>query len=333
MTAAAVPAPAPATHALVLREGWLLLRVAAIARVGEVCSLGLVSPTGETLPSFTPGSHVVVEAGGRSNAYSLTGAFLDPDAYEISVLRIAGGQGGSRWIHELKIGDGLAVSPPRSGFAPVPKARHHVLVAAGIGITPILSHARAAHLYGRSFEVVYGYARGPGAKAPHLEELRGLCGPDRVRIARGREQLLAMLRERLADQPLGAVLFICGPGPMMEDAQALAAGLGWPPQRIHCERFSIPALDPGTPFSVRLRRSGRRVRVESGVSLLEALEAAAVPVANLCRQGVCGECRVTVTEGRPEHRDLFLSDEERAAGDSVMCCVSRARDELLELDL
>lgn len=323
------PAPAPSAAA---RVGWLVLRVADARTFGAVRSLRLVSPTGGTLPSFTPGSHVVIEAGGRCNAYSLTGTFLDPIAYEISILRIADGRGGSRWIHdELKIGERVSVSPPRSGFAPVASARHHVLVAGGIGITPILSLVRAARIYRRSFEVIYAYRS--GRAAAHLGELRALCGPGRLRIAHARDQLVDVLAERLADQPLGSVLFLCGPPAMMESAQTIAARLGWPSQRIHSERFSTESLDPGTPFTVRLRRAGRQLRVESGVSLLEALEAAAVPVPNLCRQGVCGECRVAVTEGSPEHRDVFLSEEERAAGDSVMCCVSRARGELLELDL
>jgi ferredoxin len=120
---------------------------------------------------------------------------------------------------------------------------------------------------------------------------------------------------------------------MIETLRTITAELGWPAQRIHVERFSTAALDPGEPFTARLARSGREVLVESGVSLLEALQGSSVEVPYLCRQGVCGECRVPVTAGRPRHRDLFLTDEERDAGDSIMCCVSRSRDPVLELDL
>ncbi|MHB8689712.1 MAG: PDR/VanB family oxidoreductase [Solirubrobacteraceae bacterium] len=314
------------------REGWFTLRVAAAERAGDVRHITLVSGTGETLPSFTPGSHVVLETGERTNAYSLTGEFIDPPAYEISVLKLADGSGGSRWLHEaLEVGDDVHVSPPRSAFAPVAAAKHHVLIAGGIGITPLLSHVRAARLYGRSFEVIYAHRS--GSEPPLLDELMRLCGPDCLRVAAGREALATAVGECLADQPLGAVLFLCGPGAMMEAVQATATRLGWPAQRIHVERFSTDALDPGEPFTATLTRSGRQLTVESGVSLLEALEAIGMEVPFLCRQGVCGECRVTVTAGRPLHRDLFLSDEEKEACDSVMCCVSRAVGDRMELDL
>ena len=325
-------ASSPLAPSAAVREGWLILRVAGVSTAGRVRTLRLVSLTGDTLPSFTPGSHIVVEAGGRTNAYSLTGDFLEPIAYEISVLRIPDGNGGSRWIHDdLDVGQELSVSPPRSAFPPVASAQHHVLVAGGIGITPILSHIRAARLYHRSFEVIYAHRH--DAEVPRLRELRALCGPDRLELAQGRAQVTARLRKRLAEQPLGSVLLICGPGPMMEATETIATELGWPSQRIHTERFSTEALDPGSPFTVKLARSGRQLLVPSGVSLLEALEAAEVPVPNLCRRGVCGECRVAVKAGRPEHRDLFLSDEERTANDSLMCCVSRAHDAVLELEL
>jgi ferredoxin-NADP reductase len=305
----------------------LRLRVAAAQTTGRVRSLRLVAPSGAPLPSFTPGSHVIVEAGGRRNAYSLTGDFLSPAAYRISVLREHDGHGGSGWLHDaLSPGDELVVSRPRSLFAPVATARHHVLIAGGIGVTPLLSHVRAARLYGRSFEVIQGGSALVG-------ELRALCGDGRLRRANGRVELLEAVRERLLDQPLGTAVYVCGPGAMIDAVVALAVELGWPAERLHVERFAAAALDPGTPFAVSLARSGRRLSVPSGVSLLEVLEAEGVPVANMCRQGVCGECRVRVVAGRPAHRDLYLSEEEREAGDSVMCCVSRAHDDHLELDL
>jgi ferredoxin-NADP reductase len=311
---------------------WPRLRVAGAATSGEVRTLRLVAPDRASLPSFTPGSHVVVEVGERANAYSLIGGFIEPTAYEISVLRLPDGRGGSARLHEqVSVGDELAVSPPRSAFAPIASARHHMLVAGGIGITPILSHVRAARLFGRSFEVLYAHRA--GASAPLVDELTAVCGTERLRIVEGRDALAASARARLAEQPLGSVLYLCGPLGMIETLQTIATELGWPGERIHVERFSTAALEPGEPFTARLARSGRELRVPPGVSLLEALEAGAVEVPYLCRQGVCGECRVGVTAGRPQHRDLFLSDEERDAGDSIMCCVSRSHDPILELDL
>lgn len=313
------------------RDERLVLVVTAIERSArDVATIRMVDRRGDLLPSFTPGSHVVVECGGRRNAYSLVGDFLRPTEYAISVLRLEDGEGGSRWLHdEVAVGDELLVAPPRSAFAPVTAARHHVLVAGGIGITPLVSHARASVLYGRSFELLYAHRRGAGA---HVDELRALCG-ERLTCVLSSDRLMGGVRAALADRPLGTVLYVCGPGPMIDAVLGVARELGWPDGRLHTERFSVGALDPGRPFTARLAASGRALRVASGVSLLEVLEGAGLDVPSMCRQGVCGECRVGVRGGRPEHRDLFLSPDEREAGDSVMCCVSRSHDDVLELDL
>lgn len=296
---------------------------------GAVRHLSLAPADGGALASFTPGSHVIVQAGERANAYSLTGEFLDPPSYEISVLASPGGTG-SRWLHDrVEVGDRVEVSAPRSTFAPLSRARHHVLVGGGIGITPILSHARAAVRYGRSFEVIYAHR--PDQRA-HLDELGALCG-DRLATVPNRRALGALLGTRLAAQPLGSVLYVCGPQAMLASVTERAAALGWPGERILSETFGLGSLAPGAPFTATLRRSGRRIRVGAGVSLLQALEADGIAVPNLCRQGVCGECRVAVTAGRPQHRDLYLSEPERDAGDCLMACVSRAEDDELELAL
>ncbi len=305
------------------------LIVTAARHTGGVRHLSLAAGDGAPLASFTPGSHITVEAGGRCNAYSLTGEYLNPRTYDISVLATPDGTG-SRWLHErVEVGDRLMVSPPRSAFAPVAAARHHVLVAGGIGVTPILSHVRAAVRHQRSFEVLYAHRSDQPA---HLEDLIALCGP-RLATVTDRHELISRLRLRLSSQPLGTVLSLCGPAAMMASVVELAGSLGWPGQRILTEAFGVDVLDPGQPFTARLRRSGRRIPVASGVSLLEALEADGVRVPNMCRQGVCGECRVPVAAGRPEHRDLYLSDDERAAGDCLMACVSRCDGDLLELNL
>jgi ferredoxin len=144
---------------------------------------------------------------------------------------------------------------------------------------------------------------------------------------------LADLDPALASQPFGTHLYICGPALFTDDVVAAAVAHGWPASRIHLERFGIDALDPGEPFEVALTASGGSLVVESGVSLLEALEARGHNIPNLCRQGVCGECRVPVAGGAVAHRDLFLSDADKAAGDSMMSCVSRAAGERIELSL
>uniref|UniRef100_UPI003555E938 PDR/VanB family oxidoreductase n=1 Tax=Rhodococcus qingshengii TaxID=334542 RepID=UPI003555E938 len=302
--------------------------------VRELCpgvrQLVLTHPAGAALPSFVPGSNISIEwAPGRWNSYSLTGPSLEPDHYAISVRRDNNGQGGSRWVHELGSGDVVTVSTPVSAFAPVLTARHHILVAGGIGITPILSHVRAALEWDRSFEVLYTFRSGSGA---HVEELLDMCA-DRTSIVHSAQALRAALESALSDRPLGSHLYSCGPLPMIDTVQQLAQQAGWHGQRVHSEAFGVGPLDAGQPFAAKLGRSGMLVPVPSGVSLLEALLSKGIEVPNLCRQGVCGECKLPVRGGSIDHRDLYLTDDDKAAGDCIMPCVSRAAGDLVELDL
>lgn len=296
-----------------------------------VRTVTLARPDGGVLPSFTPGSHIVIHCGpgGPANAYSLTSDSVAPCEYVVSVLECPGGAGGSRWIHhELAVGDNVVTRPPRSAFAPVLRARRHLLIAAGIGITPMISHLRSAQRWGREVQVLYLYREGRGA---YVDEVKALT--DDAQLYTERASFLADLTPALASQPFGAHLYVCGPASFMDDVVSTAATLGWPPSRIHLERFGIDALDPGEPFEVVLSGTGETFVVDSGVSLLEALEARGHDIPNLCRQGVCGECRVPVSSGEILHRDLYLTDADRAARDSMMSCVSRAAGERVKLSL
>jgi len=294
----------------------------------DVRSVTLARPDGTTLPSFTPGSHIVVQCGDVANAYSLTGDSVQPTQYEISVLEHPDGAGGSRWIHALEVGDSVSVLPPRSAFAPVLRARKHLLIAAGIGVTPMISHLRSARQWGRDVELLYVHKPGRGA---HLDDIAALT--DAARIYTRRADFLAVLADVLSTQPFGTHLYVCGPAAFIDDVVAAAVEHGWPQSRIHFERFGVGALDPGEPFIVKLANSGTTITVDSGVSLLEALKANGLDVPNMCRQGVCGECRLTVSGGEIEHRDTYLTDADKAAGDAIMACVSRAASSELELKL
>ncbi|MCF6508941.1 oxidoreductase [Blastococcus sp. MG754426] len=328
MTALSPPAPVEAPGRT--GPGTLLLRVTDVREAAAgIRTVEFVPADGGSLPAHPPGSHLVLHCGDRRNAYSLTGSGIAPESYTISVLLCPDGSGGSRWVHDLVVGDVVAADGPRSAFAPVATARHHLLVAGGIGITPLLSHARAAARWNRDFTLLYGYRPGAGA---HLEELRRLCGR-RLEEHPDLAVFLARIETALAGAPLGTHLYACGPAALLDVVLGTAERLGWPEARVHTERFSAAALDPGAPFEVTLARSGRRLTVPSGVSLLEALEDSGVPVPSMCRQGVCGECRVPVVAGSPLHRDLFLGEAEKAAADSLMCCVSRSTGPTLELDL
>ena len=291
----------------------------------------VLAPTdGGTLPSFTPGSHVAVTwRPGHRNSYSLTGPAIEPGHYSISVRLDRAGHGGSQWIHTLSAGERATVSRPRSAFAPVPDARHHLLVAGGIGVTPVLSHVRAAVQWGRSFEVIYSFRAGFGA---HRDDLAELCG-DRLTTVETPEEFWAHLTPALGRQPIGTHLYTCGPVPMIDAVAGAATGQGWPIQRVHSEPFSSGVAAGGKPFTVRLGRTGTTVPVDADESLLEALLDNGFDVPNMCRQGVCGECRLPVRGGRIDHRDLYLTDEEKAAGDAMMPCVSRAAGAEVELEL
>lgn len=271
--------------------------------------------------SHPPGSHIDVLCGAdergrpRRNSYSLTGDGFRPSHHEISVRL---GTGGSRWMHALRPGDVIESDRPRSGFAPVQTAHHHLLVAAGIGITPILSHARAAETWQRSAEIHYISRNGA-----HADDLRG----HRAHITGSRAEFWSGLD--LTDQPLGTHLYVCGPTPFMDEVVDRAGRAGWPRTRIHTERFgAAPAT--GEAFSVRLSGTGTILRVGEGEALLDALEAAGSDVPSRCRKGVCGECVTRVLSGDPVHQDLHLTDDERRT--SIAPCVSRARG-TLELDL
>jgi len=314
----------------------------------EVRHVVLVDPHGTALTPHEPGAHLVVTttpgglAGGttKRNAYSLTGDGVVPRQYAISVLRkdaptgSGDESGGSVWMHGLGVGDVIEVEGPRSSFAPRHDQRHCLLVAGGIGVTPVLSHARAAARWGGSVEVLYSYRPGHAA---HLDDLRALAETPGVslREAVTVDETLALLRDRLADQPLGTHAYACGPPALLEAYLVAGRAVGWIDERLHLERFSAPALDPGSPFSALIVSSGRRVDVAPGTSLLAALHDAGVVVPSLCRQGVCGECVVPVRSGELEHRDLVLSDVERRAGDRMLSCVSRGARSgaLIEVDL
>jgi len=299
--------------------------VAADDTVPGIRTLTLADPDGAVLPSFTPGSHLVIECANGANAYSLTGETAAPREYVVSVLECPQGRGGSRWLHrELIVGDTVVAHPPRSAFAPVLRARRHLLIAAGIGITPMVSHLRSARRWGREVLLLYVFREGRGA---YVDEIRSLT--EAASFFTDRADFLDELAPTLADQPFGTHAYICGPSQFMDDVVATATRLGWPSSRIHVEHFG-GELAPGDPFEVELSSSGDAFTVESGISLLETLAANGYAIPNLCRQGVCGECRVPVRSGAVVHRDLFLTDAERR--DSMMACVSRGSGRV-ELDL
>jgi dimethylamine monooxygenase subunit B len=294
----------------------------------------LAREDGAPLPAFSAGAHVVVVMPGETrtlrNPYSLMGSSADLSTYDIAVRLSETSRGGSRFMHEA-VGPGsrLAITPPVNLFPLDRVARRHLLLAGGVGITPVAAHVRELMHGAVPFEVHCGarsiehatlalelQALAPAAVTLHLDTPGPAMDVDAI----------------LAGQPLGTHVYVCGPGGMIEGVIAAARAAGWPDSHIHWERFTAPPA--GKPFEVTLSRSGKRVSVPPEMSLLEAIEAAGVDAPFLCRGGACGQCETTVLalDGTLLHHDVYLSDAQKAAGDRIMPCVSRADCRTLVLD-
>lgn len=303
----------------------------------DVRSFELVRADGGALPAFAPGSHIDVRAAeGVVRQYSLCSPPDETASYLIAVKKEPASRGGSRAMHEqVREGSELSISAPRNNFALDPRAGHHLLVAGGIGITPLLSMARHLLREGASFELQY-FSRSIEHTAFHGL----LSGPEfRGRVAfhyaLEPEAVRAYLRKLLWARANGAHLYLCGPRPFMDMVEASAAPT-WPPDAVHLEYFGADPASLSGPrgsFKVRLARSGGEYVVPPDMSIVKALAGHGITIETSCEQGVCGTCLTGLLEGEADHRDVFLTDEERQAGDKLMPCVSRARGEVLVLDL
>lgn len=311
----------------------LKVKVTAINEVAptirEFC---LVPVDGELLP-FSPGSHVVVEMNGAAkvykNAYSLLSDPRDVSAYRIAVRLQDNSRGGSKFMHEqVAVGDELKISPPANLFAPHWPAKKHVLVAGGVGITPFMAYLPELERRGADFELHYLYRSSQtGAYREQLSNRLGNRYFDYDSLGGNRCDLLDVLSNR----KLGTHFYVCGPEALLATVVQVADELGIPDSAIHYEEFAAP--QPGTPFEAEIGATGQVISVGSEETLLEALEAAGIKVPNLCRGGVCGQCQCKVVSGDIEHRDNFLSAQDKAAGRSIMPCVSRSKSPRLVLDI
>lgn len=303
----------------------------------------LTSIDGAPLPEYTPGSHIAIYTGSEATGplvrhYSLisgTGIHDDPrNTYRIAVQREDRG-GGSAFIHaNFEVGTRLEVSIPANNFPLDRRDTHCLLIAGGIGITPIYSMARSLARRNQSFSVVYA-----GRDVDHMayhDELLQVAG-ERVcfHTSGMTDQSKLDLTALLQAQPQGTSVYVCGPAAMVVATQDAARTLGWAEGRVRSELFGTGFSGDEVPFEVFLRRSNRVIPVAKDVTILDALVAAKVDVLWDCRRGECGLCQQTVlsTDGTLVHRDRYLSEEERAACDAMCVCVSRTQGTRLELDL
>jgi tetrachlorobenzoquinone reductase len=317
----------------ILPHAHLDLRLTAISFAADSIHLfELRAPDGACLPPFTAGAHIDIHLpNGTMRQYSLCNSQSERYRYVIGVKRDPASRGGSQFMHEaLRVGTILRVSAPRNNFRLTEDAAHSVFVAGGIGVTPIRCMIDRLRQLGRSWELHYGVRR--RAEAVFLDEFQADGTRLHLHVDEENPGVFLDIAAVVAAAPGNAQLYCCGPAPMLTAFEAAAAAR--PEAYVHVEYFSS-----GTPvaaeggFSVRMAKSGRMVTVPPGQTILDALQAAGVDAPFSCAQGVCGACETRVLEGVPDHRDMILSPQEKAANRTMMICCSGSRTPMLVLDI
>jgi vanillate monooxygenase ferredoxin subunit len=302
----------------------------------NMASFELTDPSGAELPAFSAGSHIdVTLPGGLVRQYSLSNSESERNRYVIGVWKDPNSRGGSRTLHtEVSVGDVLQVGPPRNRFRAPASIKRAVLLARGIGVTPMLSLADHFKAKGVPFELHYVFAlMSPEAFRDTVEQSPYAENTKFYYEARELNQLLDPAAV-LASQPEDAHLFICGVDWWQDPIIKAAGASGWTEERIHVERFTakVEAAALDKVFDVKIASTGAVFKIPGDKTLSGSLEEQGVKIPTSCEQGMCGTCKVKVLEGEVDHRDKRLSTEEREQG-YVLACVSRARSGMLVLDL
>ncbi|MBN9081735.1 MAG: hypothetical protein BGP04_10660 [Rhizobiales bacterium 62-17] len=316
------------------------LKVASIAdATARIKAIELVDPTGSALPAFTAGAHLDIDlpaiGDDEARSYSLLNDPRETHRYVIAVQREENSRGGSEWIHaHLKAGDVLESSEPLNNFALNEAGEHHLLIAGGIGVTPILAMARRLSAMQTPFHIHYCARNRDMAAFVDLFESEF---PDRFTLhldggdpARGLN-----VAQLLQERPSGGHTYVCGPAGLIRAVRETTSH--WPKGSVHYELFrgaedETAPRNTDAPFDIFLQRSGKQFTVPADKSILDVLKAEGFRIKTLCREGVCGTCRTVVVSGGVDHRDDVLTDEERET--EMQICVSRALPgQTLVLDL
>jgi len=316
------------------------VRVAAIVTeaVG-IKSFVLVSPTGGALPRFSAGSHVLVDLpNGLARQYSLCNDPTETHRYRIAVLREPNGRGGSACMHDaVRVGDVLTISTPRNNFPLFKGAASSLLIAGGIGMTPILAMCLDLHRCGQDFRL--HYCTRTIALTAFRDELAASSFAGRVAFHHdgGNPTRGLDVRTLLAPVPDGLHVYCCGPAGLMRAVEQATAH--WSIGRVHFEFFAAgsnaaPSVQPGDcAFEIVIASTGQTLIVPLGRTILDVLNDNGILVENMCREGICGTCITKVLEGVPDHRDQVLDASEKAQNKLITVCCSRARTAKLVLDL
>lgn len=299
----------------------------------DVAAFELVAVDG-VLPTLQPGAHIDVHLpNGLVRQYSVTNGPVETGSYRIGVKLEPESSGGSTLLHDVvREGDVLEISTPRNGFVLRRDRAHTVLIAGGIGLTPLLAMAQSLAHSAQSYEL-HVFARGDDHVA-FADVLESLGDAVTLHLGRSPEETREDLSAILGGDRDGAQVYSCGPPPMLDAVRTIAADAGWHDADVHFEYFDNDLdVDDSTSFEVALARSAVTLQVPAGSTLLDVLRAEGYPMASSCEKGACGTCAVPVLDGEPEHFDVHLTPAERAANDTMLTCVSRAVGERLVLDL
>lgn len=300
--------------------------VSAIVPLNElVTRFEFKRANGDMFPTFSGGAHTVIEMKDgditRLNPYSLMSDPADRTCYAISVRRDDEGRGGSLFMHKsVSVGDEMVLSYPVNLFSLDLRARKHLFIAGGIGITPFLAQIKQLDRSNGHWEL--HYACRSEALGSYVDELTSKHQHN-VHVYYDDQGQLIDLDHLLDGQPLGSHIYVCGPKGMIDWVRKTASEAGWPQEAIHYEEFLAP--QPGKPFEVKLAVSNKTIQVGEHESLLEAIEREGVDAPYLCRGGACGQCETNVIsyDGNFIHRDHWLEDDEHQSGKKIMPCVSR----------
>ncbi|RMV07765.1 PDR/VanB family oxidoreductase [Pseudomonas savastanoi] len=302
----------------------------------DICSFELVRADGELLPPFTAGAHIDVHLpDGLIRQYSLCNAPNERHRYLIGVLNDPASRGGSRSLHEqIQSGAQLRISEPRNLFPLAGNSRRTLLFGGGIGITPILCMAEQLALEGADFELHYCVRS--VERGAFIERLKRSSFADRVTLHLDKQPTTALDAANVLAQPQPDThLYVCGPGGFMQHILDSARAADWSEDNLHREYFSAEPADTSNDgsFSIEIASTGQVLAVPANKTVAQVLESHGIDIPLSCEQGVCGTCLTRVLKGIPDHRDLFLTEDEQALNDQFTPCCSRSKTPLLVLDI
>lgn len=301
----------------------------------DIVSLELVPIDDCSLPSFEAGAHIDLHLpNGLIRQYSLCNSPSETHRYLIAILKDTESRGGSEAVHRLvNAGDEIEISAPRNLFPLNCEAKKTLLFAGGIGVTPILAMAETLHRLGKDFDM--HYCAHSQSRAAFISRIQSSPFAEKVTSYFADKNQKIDAQAIIGAATAGTHLYVCGPSGFMTFIIDTATSQNWPKEHIHQEYFSAESVDKShdAAFVVEIKSTGKIIDISAKQSVLEALEEADIFLPVSCEEGICGTCVTGVLEGEPEHRDVFLTDAEKAANDQFTPCCSRSKSARLVLDL